>query len=248
MKRAIVVGATSGLGRETALLLAAKGYRVGCAGRRSERLQELAEQYPGQIETETIDIISDDAEERLLSLIAKTGGMDLYFHASGVGWQNPTLEKDTEMTTVATNGMGFTRMVGAAFRYMAAHDGGHIAVISSIAGTKGLGPAPSYSATKAFQNTYIQALEQQANSRGLHIRFTDIRPGFVNTDLLNGGDGYPLLLKKEKVAREIVWALEHKRHIRIIDWRWRIITGAWKWVPNFIWRKLRLSVKKQDKK
>jgi NADP-dependent 3-hydroxy acid dehydrogenase YdfG len=246
MKRVIVMGATSGLGRETALLLAAKGHLVGCAGRRADRLQELADKYPGKITTEVIDITDDSAEEHLLSLIEKTGGMDLYFHASGIGKQNLILEANTELNTVATNGMGFTRMVGAAYRYMAAHGGGHIAVISSIAGTKGLGPAPSYSATKAFQNTYIQALEQQANSRSLNIRFTDIRPGFVDTDLLNGGSGYPLLLKKENVAREIVKAIEHRQHKRTIDWRWRLITAGWRCVPNFIWRRLRLSAGQHD--
>lgn len=247
-RRAIVLGATSGLGRETALLLAAKGYRVGCAGRRADRLEELASHYPGQIETERLDITCDDAEAHLLALIEKTGGMDLYFHASGIGKQNPTLTSDIEMATVGTNGMGFTRMIGAAYRYMAVHGGGHIAVISSIAGTKGLGPAPSYSATKAFQNTYIQALEQQARCRGLSITFTDLRPGFVDTDLLDGGAGYPLLLKKERVAREMVWALEHKKHIRVIDWRWRVITAAWRCVPNFVWRRLKLSAGPQHDK
>ena len=243
MKRAIVIGATSGIGRETALLLAAKGYRVGIAGRRADRLEEVAAHYPDRMVTEVIDITRDDAEQRLLSLIDKTGGMDLYFHASGIGFQNVDLDESVELSTVSTNGLGFTRMVGAAYRYMAAHGGGHIAAISSIAGTKGLGAAPAYSATKAYQNTYLQALEQQACIRRLNIRFTDIRPGFVGTDLLNGLTGYPMLLKKEKVAREIVWALEHRRHIRVIDWRWRIVTAGWRCIPNFIWRHLPLTAK-----
>ena len=85
----------------------------------------------------------------------------------------------------------------------AAHGGGHIAVISSIAGVKGLAPAPSYSATKAFQNAYIQALEQLAYSQRLPIRFTDIRPGFVDTALI-AGSGFPMKMKPEVVARHIV--------------------------------------------
>jgi short-subunit dehydrogenase len=131
-------------------------------------------------------------------------------------------------------------MVGTAFRYMAAHGGGHIAVISSIAGTKGLGPAPAYSATKALQNTYIEALEQLANARGLGIRFTDIRPGFVGTDLLNDGGRYPMLLKKEHVALDIVRSLEHRRHVRVIDRRWRVVTWLWRRIPRCVWRRLRL--------
>ena len=134
MKRAIVIGATSGIGRETALLLAAKGYRVGIAGRRADRLEEAAAHYPDRMVTEVIDITGDDAVQRLLSLIDKTGGMDLYFHASGIGFQNVDLDESVELSTVSTNGLGFTRMVGAAYRYMAAHGGGHIAAISSTSG------------------------------------------------------------------------------------------------------------------
>jgi short-subunit dehydrogenase len=136
--------------------------------------------------------------------------------------------------------MGFTRMLTTAFNHMAANGGGHIAAITSIAGTKGLGPAPAYSATKAFQNTYIQSLEQLANARRLNIRFTDIRPGFVDTPLIADGNRYPITLKPQAVAKEIVAAIEHRRHIRIIDWRWRIITAGWRRVPRWLWRRFKL--------
>ena len=233
MKRAIVVGASSGIGREVALLLRQQGWTVGVAARRVERLADFEL-------TAQIDVTTDDAGQRLLQLVERLGGLDLYFHASGIGHQNRDLHEDIELQTVDTNALGFTRMVGTAYRYMASHGGGHIAVISSIAGTKGLGPAPSYSATKALQNTYIQALEQLANARKLNIRFTDIRPGFVGTDLLNDGNTYPLLLSKEKVARDIVRSIQRKRHVRVIDWRWRAITCTWRRIPRCIWRRLKL--------
>jgi NADP-dependent 3-hydroxy acid dehydrogenase YdfG len=228
----MVVGASSGIGLEVARLLSQKGWNVGVAARRVERLTEF--EHAAQI-----DVNDEKAGEKLLAMIDELGGMDLYFHASGIGHQNRSLEETIELQTVETNGLGFTRMVGTAYRYMASHGGGHIAVISSIAGTKGLGPAPSYSATKAFQNTYIQSLEQLANAQHLNIRFTDLRPGFVATDLL-GDDPYPILLNKADVARDMVNAIEHRRHIRIIDWRWRAITWLWRRIPRFIWRRLRL--------
>ena len=233
MKRAIVMGASSGIGQQVARLLKADGWSVGVAARRVDLLTDY--EYAAQI-----DVNDKEAGEQLLALVDRVGGMDLYFHASGIGKQNRELHEDIELRTVETNGLGFTRMVGTAYRYMAEHGDGHIAVISSIAGTKGLGPAPSYSATKAFQNTYIQSLEQLANARKLNIRFTDIRPGFVDTDLLKGDDKYPMLLDKEKVARDIVESIQKKRHVRVIDWRWRILTGMWRRVPCFIWRRLRL--------
>ena len=232
-KIAIVVGASSGIGREVARVLAERGWIVGVAARRLERLADLGT-------AAQIDVTSEDAGERLLELIERLGGMDLYFHASGIGKQNRELKEETELHTMQTNAVGFTRMVGTAYRYMAEHGGGHIAVISSIAGTKGLGPAPAYSATKALQNTYIEALEQLANARKQNIRFTDIRPGFVDTDLLNDGNKYPLLLKKEKVARDIVRSIEKHRHVRVIDGRWRVITFAWRLIPKWLWRHFKL--------
>ena len=230
-RRAVVVGASSGIGLEVARLLREKGWTVGVAARRVERLQEFSV-------VEQIDVTTDDAGLRLLRLIERLGGMELYFHASGIGHQNPSLEEHIELSTVETNATGFTRMVGTAFRYMAVHGGGKIAVISSIAGTKGLGPAPAYSATKALQNTYVEALEQLSHARRLNIRFTDLRPGFVATDLLNDGRQYPLLLDKVDVARDMVRSVERGRHVRVIDWRWRVITAFWRLIPRWVWCRL----------
>lgn len=190
--------------------------------------------------TATIDVTAEDAPHRLRSLIDEMGGMDLFFYSSGIGKQNRTLEPDIELNTFNTNAMGFARMIGEAYRYFAERGEGHIAAITSIAGTKGLGPAPSYSATKAMQNVYLQALEQQSNARGLKIRFTDIRPGFVDTALLSGDFRYPMMLRPEKVARQIVRALKSKRHIQIIDWRYALLTAGWRRLPRPLWRHLKL--------
>lgn len=235
MKRAIVIGASSGIGQEVAKLLVEQGWTVGVAARRVERMQDI-----GAAAIEQIDVTADDATEGLKRLIDRLGGMELFFYASGIGKQNRELSEDIELATVQTNGMGFTRMIGAAYRYFANQGGGHIAAITSIAGTKGLGPAPSYAATKAMQNVYLEALEQQANSRHLNIRITDIRPGFVDTPLLSGDFHYPMMLQPEKVAKEIVRAINRKEHVRVIDWRYRILTMAWRCIPRFVWRRMKL--------
>ena len=225
---------------EVARLLLADGWQLGVAARREAPLQQLKATAPDRVEVMTIDVTQPDAGERLLSLISQLGGMDLYFHASGIGKQNRTLEADIELRTVDTNAVGFTRMIGTAFRYFAKQGKGHIAAITSIAGTKGLGPAPAYSATKALQATYLQALEQQAHQRRLNIRFTDIRPGFVDTALLNGTFKYPMLMKPEAVARDIVSSILRQRHVRVIDARYRVMTFFWRLIPNCIWRRMKL--------
>ena len=240
MKTAIIVGASSGIGLEVAKLLLADGWRLGVAARREEPLLELKALAPERVEVMTIDVTSHDAGERLQRLIEQLGGMDLYFHASGIGKQNRTLDEDIELRTMETNAVGFTRMIGVAYRYFAERGTGHIAAITSIAGTKGLGPAPAYSATKALQATYLQSLEQQAHQRGLNIRFTDIRPGFVDTALLNDSFHYPMLMRPESVARDIVRSVYQHRHVRVIDYRYRILTFFWRLIPRWIWRRMKL--------
>ena len=235
MKRAIVIGASSGIGQEVAKLLMKDGWTVGVAARREDKLKAL-----GAAAFEPIDVTKEDATERLQTLISRLGGMDLFFYASGIGKQNRELEEGIELATMQTNGLGFTRMIGEAYRYFAAQGSGHIATITSIAGTKGLGPAPSYSATKAMQNVYLQALEQQAKSRDLNIHFTDIRPGFVDTALLSGDFHYPMMLKPDKVAQEIISAINHHQHIRVIDWKYRLLTALWRRIPKCLWRRIKL--------
>lgn len=120
-KRAIIIGATSGIGLEMVKVLTAQGWQVGIAGRRQERLQQIQSKNLDVVATECIDITKEDAPKHLLTLIGKTGGMDLYFHSAGVGYQNPSLNIEKEMATVATNVTGFTQMVDTAFHYFMAH-------------------------------------------------------------------------------------------------------------------------------
>lgn len=243
MKCAIVVGASSGIGCEVAKLLLAGGWRLGVAARREDKLNELKAVSPAMVEVCRIDVTAADAADRLLALAEKLGSVDLFVYCSGVGKQNPGLDRDVELATVGVNVTGFTQMVDTMFAYMAERKGGHIAVISSIAGTKGLGVAPSYSATKAYQNTYIQALEQLSNMRGLNIRFTDIRPGFVDTDMLAGSGCYPMLMDKTAVARKLLRAVGFRRHVSVIDWRYRFLVFFWRLIPNWLWRRLKISNK-----
>lgn len=249
-KRAIVMGATSGIGQEVARLLAANGYEVGIAGRREERLVQMAQATPGIVAYRQIDVTKEDAPMELHKLIEELGGMDLYFHSSGIGWENVALDTDKELKTVETNGVGFVRMVSAAYNWFAEQRAegaeqrasgkerkARIACITSIARTRGLGAAPAYSATKRMQAHYLECLSQQARMRHLNIGITDIRPGFVATDLI-AGSHFPLQLKAEDVARTIVRAIERGSEVVTIDWRYRLLVAAWQLIPRWLWVRL----------
>lgn len=258
------MGATSGIGQEVARLLAANGYEVGIAGRREERLVQMAHTTPGIVAHRQIDVTKEDAPTELHKLIEELGGMDLYFHSSGIGWENVALDADKELKTVETNGVGFVRMVSAAYNWFAeqradeaklraeeAEQRGEeaeqrasgkerkarIACITSIARTRGLGAAPAYSATKRMQAHYLECLSQQARMRHLNIGITDIRPGFVATDLI-AGSHFPLQLKAEDVARTIVSAIERGSEVVTIDWRYRLLVAAWQLIPRWLWVRL----------
>jgi short-subunit dehydrogenase len=237
-KKVIIIGATSGIGREVALIYIAQGWKVGVAGRREAELESLRAEYPEQVYAQTLDVTQEDAPEKLHALIEQVGGMDVFLLSSGIGKQNPTLETGLELATAATNVEGFIRMTNAAFHYFEQQGHGHLAVISSIAGTKGLGAAPAYSATKGFQNIYMDALDQLARMKKLNIRFTDIRPGFVATPLLNNQKKYPMLMEAPIVALDIVSAIEKKKRVAIIDWKFRLLVGFWRLIPKWIWLRL----------
>ena len=239
MKHAVIVGATSGMGREVALILVKEGWHVGIAGRREDILMQMRDQYPQSIEYEVIDITREDAPIRLENLIGKLGGMDLYLHSSGYGRINPDLDPTIEKEVVRTNINGFVAMTIHAFHYFKEQNGGHLAAITSVAGRRGMGLNAAYSSSKRFQMTYLTSLAQLSHNGKYNIRITDIQPGFVKTDFLH--HSYPMVMKTPYVARKIVRGLSKGKRLIIVDWRYRIVSYVWHMIPSRIWERMNLQ-------
>ena len=243
-RRAVVMGGTSGIGLEVVRELCRQGWQVGVAGRRMEVLEQLQAEIDGVVAVERIDVTDETAGEQLLGFIDRLGGIDLYFHSSGIGYQNVELDAERELATVMTNALGMTRMVIAMFNYYVQHpeQKGQIAVISSIARTKGLGAAPAYSATKRFVSHYMECLSQLCSIRGLrHIHLHDIRPGFVRTPLIADGNHYPLQLDPKCVAQSIVRGIARNHSVITIDWRYRLLVAAWSMIPRWLWVRMPIT-------
>jgi NADP-dependent 3-hydroxy acid dehydrogenase YdfG len=245
MKKAIIIGATSGIGREVAIRLIDEGWKVAISGRREERLQELQNKYgEDKVIYAVMDITREDSVAALDLLLEKMGPPDLFLHVSGVGKQNPQLKEDIEIWTMKTNCEGMVRMISHIMNYIKGCPvynkkiKAHVAVITSLAGTAGLGSAAAYSASKKMQNTYISALSQLSRQVGIPVQFTDIRPGFVKTDILDLSHNYPFLISVETAADHIMYALRRKKRIYIFDWRFRIITALWRLIPIGIWERM----------
>ncbi|MDE6444645.1 MAG: SDR family NAD(P)-dependent oxidoreductase [Muribaculaceae bacterium] len=247
MKKVVIIGASSGLGYALAEALASRGVKVGIGARREEPLRQLKERFPGFVEYVTLDISEKDAPLRLHKLIGLLGGMDIYFHAAGVLDENLYLDPDREVRTVDINAGGFAACLATAYRYFRNNRRkGQIAAITSVAGTKGIGRMAAYSASKSFCQTYMVALEQLAHTEDADISFTDIRPGWVRTPLIDSTRHYIMEMSEEEVLPLILKAIVRKQRVATIDCRWRLLAGLWRLVPDFLWVRMRVSVSKPE--
>ena len=246
MKKIVIIGASSGMGRRIATDFARMGWRVGIAARREEALKEIKGQYPDNIEYLPVDVTAPDAVERFYKLIEMIDGMDVLLYSAGCGWYNPSLDSEIDSMTMAVNVVGFTRIVNAAYAYFrdtANVSRGRIAVITSIAGTKGIGVSATYSATKRYQWTYLQAIDQLAHIQHVNVGVTDIRPGFVDTPLLSSARSpYPMEMSIAYVAPRIEKAILKGKRVAVIDSRWAVVTALWKLIPDCAWRHLDVSL------
>lgn len=245
MKKIVIIGASSGLGYQMAADFARIGCRVGIAARRTEPLQTIKDLYPDRVATAELDVTAPDAVKRFYDLIEMIDGMDILVYAAGVGFQDPELDDATTRRMLDTNVTGFARIMNAAYKYFrdTANDTpGQIAAITSVAGTKGIGIAAAYSASKRFQQNYIDALDQLAHQQHVNVKFTDIRPGFVKTPLLDEGVDYPMEMSCLKAARQIEVAVLRQRRRAVIDSRWAVVNALWRMIPNYIWSHVALTL------
>lgn len=247
MKKVIIIGASSGIGYAVAEALASRGVKVGIAARHTAPMKALKDKYPEFVEYMSIDITKPAATTHLNTLIEKTGGMDIYFHVAGIGYENLSLSPEREVEIVNTNAAGFARMICAAYRYFCLHGGvGQIAAVTSVAGTKGIGRLSAYSATKKFGQTYLVALEQLSHAQGNEIAFTDIRPGWVRTPLIDADRKYPMEMSVEHVLPRIIRAIVRKERVAVVDWRWNLLVGAWRLLPNCVWTRIPMKISEPD--
>ncbi len=236
-KKALIMGASSGIGKELAKILSGKGYVIGLAARRMDLLNELQRELPNKSFVKQIDISKpQETENKFKEIIAELGGVDLIVISSGYGDLNSELKWSIEKETIDVNVTGFALIAGISMRHFMERDSGHLVGISSIAALRGQREAPSYCASKAFVSNYLEGLRHQAIKSGKQIYVTDVQPGFVRTDMAKG-DNLFWASTAEKAANQIYDAIAKKKRHAYITKRWRLIAWLLKVVPNWIYYK-----------
>lgn len=238
MKKAIVIGATSGIGKELANLLVQNDYKVAITGRRSELLEEIRQKNPEVFITKTFDNREyKNIPENLDELVKSLGGLDLLVISSGTGKVSESLDFEIEENTILTNSLGFTSIADWAMNYFEKQKYGHLVGISSIAGLRGNRYSPAYAATKAFQINYLEGLRHRATYLKLPVFVTDIRPGFIDTAMAQG-DKIFWLVPLEKGAKLIFNAIKRKKKVAYVSKKWVLFAWFMKLLPRWIHHKI----------
>lgn len=234
-KKAVIIGATSGIGRALAEELHQRGYALGLTGRRVERLEELKTSLGAKVHIQFMDVKqTKDAIEQLKLLINSLKGMDIIVLNAGVSNFRGSTKWKTEKRVIDVNIRGFTALANYSFNYFQREGSGHIVGVSSIAGLFGYGLSSAYNASKAFVSTYLQGYRQRANHSDADIAVTDLMPGFVVSEMTEGKSGMFWVAKKDKAARQMADAIESKRNHAYITRRWRLVAWALKLTPNWV--------------
>jgi short-subunit dehydrogenase len=236
MKKILIIGATSGIGRELARLYAGAGDLVGATGRRQEMLYTLQLEYPNHIITECFDATAEDGDAHLSSLCRKLGGLDLLIYNAGWGDLNDNLDWATDKATVDINVNGFLRAIHFGWHFFVGQGHGHLATVSSIAGVRGNPLSSSYSAAKGFQSIYFEGLYMRARKLKIPLFVTDIQPGFVDTNMAKGPRFW--VAPPGKAARQIARAIEKRRRRVYITRRWWIMAKLLKYLPAWLYHRL----------
>lgn len=243
-QRAIVIGASSGMGKAVAQMLAAQGYIVGMAARRLAVLEDIQQDIPTVTYSMQLDAAQPyEAVEKLNTLIEKMGGLDLLVLAI-TGALDSDYESDSWIGSLATlevDVVGFFALARTGLSFFEQQGHGHLVGFSSIEGLHGAAVYPAYSGAKAFCSRYLEAERNKYIQKDIPIFVTDIVPGWVNSrediDYTKLPHAY-WVESLEDASGEIMEAIKNKVPIAYITKRWQKVAELLSTIPNDLYNAL----------
>ncbi|WP_432797862.1 SDR family NAD(P)-dependent oxidoreductase [Poriferisphaera sp. WC338] len=237
MKKAIVIGASSGIGKGMAIKLHRQGYTLGITARRTELLDKLNhESLNNTAIVQHMDLTNTEASIHALDdLINQLGGLDLVIISSGVGKADVTADWKESKQMIDVNVTGFTAVADTALTYFIKQNHGHIVGLSSIAGLRGMGPSAVYSATKGFERIYLEGVQQDMHQQNHNIHVTAVMPGFIDTPMIEDNKHTFWVQPVDKTCNQIYRAIQRKKFSAIVTRRWKLFALLIRLIPQWLW-------------
>jgi short-subunit dehydrogenase len=237
MPKAIIIGASTGIGRDLAIELSNRGYELALTARRVELLEELGKELKNKYIIRRMDVEQhEEARNITADLIKEMGSVDVLVYNAGIG--NKSGNWNTENQMLQVNAIGFAAISNFIFQHWKQNkQKGHLVGVSSMASLRGSRMAIGYCATKAFMSSYMDGLRNESVAKKLGITITEIRPGYVATPMTDKQKGMFWLATSAKAAKQMADAIESKTDMAYITKRWRLAAAVMRNIPAFIWNR-----------
>ena len=243
MRKVLIVGATSAIAEAVARLLAARGDFLYLVGRRAEMLEAIAADLrirgAARVQTETLDINTIEHHAALLDhAAAALGGLDTVHVAHGTLSEQAACQQSVALTfqELHTNALSVIALLTLVANRFESQRAGTIVVISSVAGDRGRQSNYVYGTAKAAISSFLSGLRQRLHQVG--VRVLTIKPGFVDTPMTRDFAKNPLWAKPERVASDIVRAMEKGKDVVYTPGFWRPVMWIIKSIPERIFKSL----------
>ena len=235
-KKAIVVGASSGIGEALALVLAKNGYEVGLVARRQDVLLILQKKIVTKSYVKRVDVADVTvAREQFQLLIQEMGKVDLVVLNAGVGIEDQELDWKVQEQMIQVNVLGFSALAQASIDYFKQQRCGHLVGISSVLQARGMPGEAVYCATKSYVSTLLQGIRATlAVAEYNDIYVTDIRPGYVNTDMIKEKERAFWMITASDAAEGIYDAIKNKKHVSYVGKRWFFVALGMRILPGWL--------------
>ncbi len=238
LRNIIIIGASSGIGRELALALGQDAaVKLGLLARRELALAELATQLPARCLCRKLDLAAAERGTQFEAFLREFGTVDAIIYCAGFGEINPELAWPLCRETLEVNVTGFTEIVNLAYRVLAAQGGGLLAAISSVGGLRGMENDSGYSASKSYMLRYLEGLARKARKEAVPIHVATILPGFVDTKMAKG-DTFFWMCSPAVAAGQILAGLRKRKRYIYVTRRWRLVAGILRLLPGGIYERL----------